>query len=177
MRTGIYLLCITLFLFSCAKEKESSTFSYDFEDQFAFPATSTVNIAINRYSGNQSTDSENKFEDNDTKAELVQYINVDGISLGLLSPSTESFDFAKSIKIYIDAAGVDETLIASFTDIPEESSRALDLNVVDSDFQEFLKQDQIVFRINIENRRTVPQDITLKLDASFDARADVYRED
>lgn len=177
MRTGIYLLCITLFLFSCAKEKENSTFSYDFESEFTFPATSTVNIATSRYSGNLNTNSEDKFADNDTRAELVQYINADDISLGLVSPSSESFDFAKNIKVFIDAEGVDEKLIASFNDIPEEASRALDLNVVASDFQEYLKAEQIVFRINIENRRTVPQDITLRLDASFNGRADVYRED
>lgn len=177
MRTYIYLLFITIFLFSCAKQKENSTFSYSFESDIVYPATSSANQTFNRYTSSLVTDSENKFEDNDTKAELVQYITADNFSIGLTSPSTESFDFAKSIKVYIDADGLDEKLIASFNDIPEESARSLELEVVGSDFQDYLKNEQIVFRVNIENRRTVPQDISLELNASFDAKASVFRED
>ncbi|MEX0810978.1 MAG: hypothetical protein WD048_02100 [Chitinophagales bacterium] len=178
MRQLIVYFCLCFVFFSCGKkEKEISEFDMSFDSGIKVPAGSSVDVPLNRYTSDISTNAEQEFKDQDTRAELIEYINIDAFSLGILSPNNQSFGFAKSIKVYIDAEGLDETLIASISDISEEVGRSIELEMQSSkNYKAYLSNETFVYRVNIVNNTTVSRDIEINISSSFKVRGDIYRE-
>lgn len=73
----------------------------------------------------------------------------------------------KEITIYIKAEGLEETEIASKTNIPNTVGNQLVLETSNQDLKEYIKKDKFSLRVNAVTDEMIVTDHTLRTDAVF----------
>lgn len=90
------------------------------------------------------------------------------MTLTIQSPDGVSLDFLNEISIFLDADNLDEVLIASKSNIPEDGSTTIDMNVDGSiNLKEYVTSDEFVFTTTTKTDQTVNQDITVEIKTVF----------
>ncbi len=91
----------------------------------------------------------------------LKSISIQGIQLAIQSPSTQNFSFLKTIKVYLGATGVGETLIGSKDNINTISPApaTLDLSVANADVTAYLKSATYYLKVETTLVKTYTQDI------------------
>lgn len=166
MRKYISILCFFLLITSCDKLDELTKFNLEYATQVTIPSTTGVNLPFDVLTPDTETDSESRFESNDTRKELVEEIKLIELELDIKSPSGADFSFLESIEVYISADGLDEIKIASKTDVPETVS-VLSLDIEDVDLQEYIKKDSYNLRLNTVTDEAMSTDHTIGVNSTF----------
>ena len=108
---------LVLALFGCEKLNELLTFEIAHSDNIKIPASGLLNTPlISPVPVNMSA--QESFKNNNTNADLVKDVSLSKLSLTITDPASETFDFLKSIKIYIGTDESDKVLLASLDNIP-----------------------------------------------------------
>ncbi len=119
-----------------------------------------------------STNSETQFEVNKTAKNLIEEIKLKKLSLTISAPEDGNFDFINSIDLYINAEGMDETKIASATDIPK-GSKEINLTVNDVDLTPYITGNEISFKATTVTGEIVTQNIDIDLHSVFHVDAKI----
>lgn len=166
-------LGLTLILFSCKKADDLTSFTIDNTVEFTIPASSIVNIptAINPPSVVSTSDQ--KFEDNNTSADLVKDIKLQTALLTIKSPASETWNFLTSIEVYISAEGLDEILIAEKQNIPSDIGNQLELESTGAVLDDYIKKSSYSLRILTERNSETTQEIEAEASLTFKVRADL----
>ena len=171
-----YLLLVLLAvssLTSCKKLlDELLTFSFSTSSDFTIPGTIAVNTPLSINTPEISASSSAEFGNNGTNPSLVKDVKLSKMSLTITSPSGQNFDFLSEIKIYINAEGLNEVLIASKTDIPDTEDNMLDLNTEDVALEEYIKKDKFSLRLDVKTDKTITQEVNITSNMTFSVTAD-----
>ena len=166
MRKYLTVFVLAFLFFSCDKIDELTKFNMDYDTQVTIPSSAGINLPFDVLTPNTETNSESKFESNDTRKDLVEEIKLIKLQLEVTSPSDADFSFLESIEVFISAEGLDEIQIASKTDVPEASA-ILDLEVVDIDLKEYIKKDSYNLRLNTITDEAMSTDHTIDVQSTF----------
>jgi hypothetical protein len=173
-----FLILITAFLlFSGCDIQESidniTTFNISNSAEFTVPSSSGVNLPIDLGTPDVSTSSQQSFENNNTRADLVENVNLSELTLTITSPSDRTFSFIKSLEIYISNESEGQTLLAEIQDVPENIGSELELETTGANLDEYIKEDSYDLKYEVVTRESVNSDTDIRSDMVFEVRAKV----
>lgn len=164
-----YFILLLFILLGCNKDNRGITFSIQLNAEAVIPSSTGINLPINLISPDLTTQSNSSFEANQTTPSLVREIL---LKVNIKSPAQTSFDFLKSVRIYMRADGLAEKEIAYLENIPTGGLRSILLNTDETtNFKDYIVQESINLRVQATTRQIVTSDTELELLPRFEVRA------
>ncbi len=161
------LLTVVLFLdFSCKSLDKLTQFNITNNAEVTIPATLGINIPIDIWTPDITTNSTSTFESNNTSKDLIDKIILKELKMEIQTDGM-TWDFLKSIELYISAEGLDEKKIAWLDNIPKEGLKTIDLNTSDDDLKEYIKKDTYKLRIKSVTREIISEDVKVKVHSVY----------
>jgi hypothetical protein len=152
----------------------------DVDDLLTFYITDQTNIEISNGALNLpieiptpdiSTNANQEFKNNNTKAELVKDVKLDHLNLTITNPANRNFNFLKSIHIYISTDQNDEIELAYLDNVPANVS-SISLITSETKLDKYAKASSYKLRTAIVTKESVTQSIEVLLDLRFRVTAD-----
>lgn len=173
MKASFILLLFTyaLFLLNCDDTRPTVNFDMEYTSSVTIPSNSGINLPIDLRTPETTTNSEQQMQVNDTRKEYVREIKLENAELTIASPDGQDFDFLNEIKVYIKADGVEETLVAERSNIPEDGLTKLNLATADNDLSPYVLEESFTLRVEVVTDKTVFRDVTIDIYTVFDVRA------
>ena len=168
MKKLIFLLAtVILSTYSCKEVNKLTQFNMDYNDEITIPATLGINLPIDVWTPNITTNSTSTFESNNTHKDLIQQIVIKKMVLTIKTPESATWDFLKNIEIYIDADGLDEKKIAWMDNIPKTGKKSIELDLSGDDLKEYIKKDEYKLRTKTVTRELVSHDTKVEIASTF----------
>lgn len=168
----LIIATLVVFAAACEKAKEGVTFTLSTRSEVTIPSTTGLNLPINLLSPDITTNSSSSFESNRTTPSLVREIKLSRLDINILTPSQTTFDFLRTLRVYMSAPDLPEVELASAVDIPADGRRSLELTVdKDTNFKDYLVKDRISLRVQATTRQLVTSDTKLEVLPAFEVRA------
>lgn len=164
------LVPVFLFLTGCSIFNALITFEIENSAEFTVPA-SIAAIEVLDSSPDVQTSSQQTFENNNTRADLVENVKLSELTLTITDPDGRTFSFLKSLKIYISNDSEGESLIAEIQDIPEDAGRVIELDTTGAVLDEYIKEDSFDLRFEAVTRETTATKTDIRADMVFRVKA------
>lgn len=169
------LLALALGAGSCKKIASLLSFNVDDSTSFTIPGTNILLGSTLTLPGfTVSSTSQSTYSNNNTSADYVQDVTLDRLVLTVTNPSTQNFDFLKSISIYIatDAAGSNKVLLASLPAVPTGQT-SISLNPAGTKLDMYLKSQSYTLFTTAELAQTLRQNTDVRADSRFKVHANL----
>jgi hypothetical protein len=154
-------LVIVSFFTGCKKVNEATEFDIDYATEVSIPSGSvTVNTPVDFNTPEIPTESSSKFKQQETAVELIDEISFTKFQITSL---TGNLDYLKALSVYIKAAGLNDLLIATKSNIPPGSTTIL-ADPTGANIKEHLFKEKIQFRLQVTVGTLPATDQKLKLD-------------
>jgi hypothetical protein len=140
MRIITIIPVLLIFTGACEKVDEFTHFTMNYNSQVTIESSTVIDVPIQLQTPEIESNSESKFEVNDTRKDLIEEIKLQEAKLTISEPSEGDFGFLNDISLYINAGGLDEQFIAGKEDIPDDIGADLQLDVKNIDIQEYIKK-------------------------------------
>lgn len=114
-----------------------------------------------------------QFENNNTNADNIEEMKLKTANLVIKDPPGQTWKFMKSMEVWIEAEGIQETKIAYNDNIDENIGQTLALTPVDVDLKPFAQKDQFSLTIRTKARETTSEWIKGDIEMVFKVTADV----
>jgi hypothetical protein len=174
-----YLLLFALLLLgagSCKKIVGLLSFKVNDSSSFTVPGTPFVppGIVLSIPGVSVPTTAQSTYKSNNTSADYVQDVTLDQLTLTVTNPSTQNFDFLKSISIYIatDAAGSNKVLLASLATVPTGQT-SISLTPAGNKFDLYLKSNSYTLITAATLAQTLRQNTDVRADSRFNVHANL----
>ena len=168
-KTLILVPFLVLALFSCNKISELLTFDISQSESIKIPASGLINTPL--VSPVPVTmSSQETFKHNNTNASLVKDVTLSKLTLTIIDPAGQNFDFLKSIKIYIGTDESDKVLLASQDNIPTGVS-SLELVSGNEKLDKYIKAGSYTLYTEVALRSTTDREMTVRADSRFTVTA------
>lgn len=161
-------------LSSCEKLNELATFNISNSTSITIESNSGINIPFTIPSPEISTSAEQAFKNNNTRAELVDEATLQSLNLEITAPADQTFDFLNEIEIYIKAEGLEEALLASKYNIPENVGNSLSLESSGINLKEYIKKETYSIKTRVVTDKVISRDIDLEVQMQFRIKAKVF---
>lgn len=164
--TTLFLLGM-ITLFGCEEIDELTQFQMDYEANFTVDAATDLSVPFEIGTPDIPTYSVSTFAANETRKDLVEEIKLTKLDLFLESPEKSDLGFLKSIEIFIQAEGQEETRIAWVDEVPDAVGDYLPLNVSNTDLKEYITPDNFSLRVATVTDELITTDHEIKIESSF----------
>lgn len=175
-KTLALLLLLPLLLFgasSCEKLADLLSFKVNDSTNFTIPATGPLLGTVLTLPGvTVSSTSSSTYAGNNTTADYVQDVTLDKLTLTTTDPATQTFDFLKSVSIYIasDATGTNKVLLASLNPVPTGQT-TISLTPSGNKLDLYLRGGSYTLFTSAELAKALPQDTKVRADSQFNVKA------
>ena len=172
MTKYLSIIAIVLFMVSCKKMHKLTQFNMEYVEVVTIQSSTGINLPFNIYTPDVQSNSETKFDNNNTKKKYIEHIELTDLDLTIQSPAGGDFSFLKSIEIYLSAPGLSEIKVAWNDNVPATTGNTLILQTINNDLQEYLKQDTFKLRVNTVTDEILTSDYDINVHCNFhvDAR-------
>lgn len=167
------VIITVLSVISCQKILDNLlTFPVKTSYNFTIPGTPVAGIVPSIATPEISSSSNNEFSDNGSSVDLVKQAKLEVLTMRITSPSNETFSFLSEIKIYINADGLAETLIASKSNIPENVGNEINLETTGTDLAAYVKKGSYSIKVDVVTDKIVTEEVKITSDMTFQVTAD-----
>lgn len=164
-KVAIGFVCLFAF-YGCKEVDDLLTFTISDQVTMTVPSNSPFNLPVEIATPDVTTNSSQKFANNNTQASLVKDVKLQELIMSIQSPAGKTFSFLKSIQIYISTTSGNEILLASLDNIPT-SVTSISLTPTREKLDTYAKASSYKLRTSIVTRETLTQSIDLKTDLKF----------
>lgn len=154
-------------LINCKKLDEYTQFNLNYSENFSIPSSTGINLPINLFSPEITTNSEAEFAINDTRKDLVEEIKLTSLKIELISPTDQDFSFLKSIAIFINTDGLEEFEIVNNEAVQGENKNSISLTTSSLDLQAYIKKDKFTLRFKTITDEILTEEYQIKASAEF----------
>ena len=171
MKKAIFFVPIILLsLFGCKKLNELLTFEIASSENIKIPASGLINSPLISPVP-VTVNSQESFKNNNTSANLVKDVSLSKLSLTIVDPAAENFNFLKSIRIYIATDDTDKILLASHDNVPTGVS-SIELVSANAKLDRYIKASSYTLYTEVALRSNVARELTVRADSKFTVTAD-----
>lgn len=161
-------------LFSCEKIQDLTEFTIRNESNITIPGQNTgLGDLLSIPKAEVQSSSEQSFQNNNTRADLVEQAILKELELNITSPANADFDFLNDISIFISADGLKEVMVASKENIAEDGSRTIELETSGVDLKPYIIKDQFSIRTEATTDKVEDNDIDIQIKMAFAVRAKI----
>jgi hypothetical protein len=171
MKRFLTMLFSLAFLVSCQDVDDLLTFTISHEASITLENSSPLNLPFEIATPDITTNSNQEFDNHNTRADLVKDVKLEQVKLTITDPASKTFSFLKSIHIYISTNSNDEIELAYLDNI-SSTSNSLDLNTTDEKLDTYIKASSYNLRTSIITKETLTQDVQVKMNLKFKVTAD-----
>ncbi|MGM0579844.1 MAG: hypothetical protein ACQETL_04140 [Bacteroidota bacterium] len=175
MKTTFFLFIAGLLIFSSCnlqeKIDEMTTFDINNSAEFTVPSSSGVNLPLDFATPDVNSSSQQSFENNNTRADLVENVNLKELTLTITNPNDRTFSFIKSLEIYISNDTEGSTLIAEVQEVPETIGSELEMETTGANLDEYIKEDTYDLEYKVVTRESVNSDTDIRSEMVFEVKA------
>jgi hypothetical protein len=166
------LLALVAFIgVSCDKIDDLLTFYIDEEEMIKINSGFPVGALIPLTPIAVTTNSEETFKNNKTRAELVKDVSLNKLTLTIADPTDENFNFLKNIEIYLSNDKGEETKIAYLDQVPQNVS-SITLKSTNAKLDKYIKGETYSVRTKASVGKPISRDISIKAAMRFKVTAD-----
>ncbi len=170
----IAIALYSLYFVSCKDELDKLTqFTISQQSEFSVPSTTVVDIPLSVPTPEVSVDSQQEFENNNSRRDLIENARLRKLVLSIKSPDTGNFDFLNEIEIYIEADGLDRVLIASLDAIPETQLKTIELDVASTELVSYLRKDSYTLIYNVKVDQTIETEYVIEANSDIFIDAEI----
>ncbi|MBK6266434.1 hypothetical protein JKA74_15420 [Marivirga sp. S37H4] len=177
MPIRFFLYFILLFMLTACnldeKIKDVTTFNITNNVNFSIPSSAVVDLPVDLNTPDVSSSSQQSFENNNTRADLVENANLKELTLTITSPEARTFKFLRSVKIYISNDTKGETLLAEKNEIPTDIGSILELETTGANLDEYIKESTYDLRYDVVIRESVNSTTEINAKMVFEVRAKI----
>lgn len=166
----LFMLVSSLSVLGCKKLNELLTFDINSSENITIPASTLISVPIISPVP-VTVNSQESFENNNTKANLVKDVILKKLTLTITNPATENFNFLKSIELSIGTDDDDKIPLASLNNIPVNVS-AIELISSNSKLDKYIKASSYTIYTQVKLRSNVTKELTVRADSRFRVTAD-----
>lgn len=167
----VLILSVSLIFSSCKKITKTTTFNLSYTKDVTIPSTTSINLPFNLITPDIQTESSSSFEGNNTRADLVDKIQLQSLVLSINSPTGGNFNFLKAVTIRLSASGLADTTIASKNNLQNTGTNSLSLDVSSVNLKDYLVKDKITLTLNSTTDELLTADYSIKVQSVFKVEA------
>ncbi|WP_347157409.1 hypothetical protein [Pontibacter chitinilyticus] len=156
---------------ACNKIDDLLTFYINQDEEIKVEATFPLGQVVPLTPVTVTTNSEETFKNNKTRAELVKDVTLQQLELTITDPQNENFNFLKGIELYISSEQQGETKIAYLDEVPQ-NVRTLQLKLTNAKLDEYIKGDAYTIRTKAVLAKPIASDIAINAGMRFKVTAD-----
>ena len=172
MKKYIALILFTLSIFSCEKVDKLLTFEFNQTTSTTIPAVLSIPISpIDIPMPAIETNSENTFENNNTKAEYVKDVKLKKLNMKITAPEGKTFSFLEEIHIYISTTENNKIELAWANQIPSDANQ-IELTTTGKDLDVYIKSKTYNLDIKATIKEILLNDVDLDVAMTFEVTAD-----
>lgn len=165
------LLLVSAFVLGgCNKDEIGISFTLDYTASATIKSGSILNLPLDFFTPDITTNSEAEFAENDTRKDKIISTELTSMNLRITEPDGKTFSFLKNIYFYINAEGLDEARVA-YKENVNSSDAIIELTTEDVNLAEYIKKDKYSLRLECVTRETINQDIDVSSDMVFRVKA------
>jgi hypothetical protein len=139
----------------------------DFNSNITIESTLYIDKPIDIWTLDITTDSEITFENNNTHTDLIDKIVLTTLNMDISSVDNQTFDFLKTIEVYIDADELEEKKIAWLLDIPQTGLKTIILESTEDDLKDYIKKDEYKLRTHTVTRQLISKSTDIEIKSNF----------
>lgn len=162
-----YLIIILVVISLSSCKTKFTQFFIDYNSIATIPSSTPVNVPVDIYSPDQTTNSSYEFQINDTRKDKIEKITLEDLRITISAPEGETFSFLKDMGVYISADGLQEKLIAYKYDIDNSIGSVLQCEETEEDLQEYIKKDEFTIRLETVTDEIITQEIEVDIYTNF----------
>ncbi|MGI4834334.1 MAG: hypothetical protein ACRYFK_12835 [Janthinobacterium lividum] len=171
----LFIVFVALLALGVSCQKIANLLSFQVNDSasFTLPAAGLAMGALLTLPGvTVNSTSQSTYQSHNTSAQYVQNVTLDQLTLTTTNPSTQNFDFLKSVSIYIatDAVGSNKVLLASLSPVPTGQT-SISLNPAGNTLDMYLKASSYTLITQVELTQALKQNTDVRADSRFNAHA------
>ncbi|HET6245049.1 MAG: hypothetical protein H0V01_14515 [Bacteroidetes bacterium] len=172
----IFLFTVILSLLNSCTRK-AKEFNVNDSTEFVIPSSISLFTPLSIAGKESKVNFEEEFENNNTRAKYLKEVRLEELKFTITSPPGKSFNFLKSVSIYLSTEGLPEVLLASKDNIENSGQLELFLQPSSENLIEYIKNDSYKIRCNAITDEAIFQDITIKGDIKFNivSKAAIFR--
>jgi len=168
MKRLLFILGSIILTYGSCKEIDKLThFNMDFNSNITIESTLYIDKPIDIWTLDITTDSEITFENNNTHTDLIDKIVLTTLNMDITSADNQTFDFFKTIEIYIDADELEEKKIAWLLDIPQTGLKTIILESTEDDLKDYIKKDEYKLRTHTVTRQLISKSTDIEIKSNF----------
>ena len=177
MKKNFFILTSCVFLFalsSCKKIEELTQFDIGYKSKVVVSPSFGVNAPFEILTPDISTNSESEFSSRGTGKDYIDKINLSSMVMKITAPTSQRFDFLKSIEISISASGLSDLKIAQKLDIPDSVGNEVALDVMENDIAEYIKKDKFRLKVKVVSDKTIANEVQIDVNSVFRVKAKLF---
>lgn len=177
MKYRLFAILIILGLsISCDRGDKSISFRMKYENEYEIPSSVGINFPFVVQTPPVTSNSSTAFSNNNTSASLIDEMSMDYAELSIIAPTGGDFSFLESIRILINADGLDEIELASLDPVPNGNDTLLVLNTSKANFKDYLSKDQFELNLETVSDEFLTEDYRLIFKCEFLVKAGVLKD-
>ena len=164
-----------LIFFSSCHLNEKISFNIDYNSEATIPSIIGIDLPFEIPIPAISTNINSKLESKNSKKDLLNTAKLQELTISALNPKDQSFNFVKSIEVYIKADGLDEVKIAEKHDIPDNIGNELILDVnKDQDLSGYIKKDKFNLRVKATSRKVLLHSVKVNIYTLLEVTTNIF---
>lgn len=169
----LLLLVLSVFAISCKEIDKLLTFEIENSQNIKFSTGFPLNNDVVSLPMDVTTNSEDEFRNNNTRAEFVKDVTLKSLTLTISDPPGENFSFLKSVYIYVSMPdGSDEIQLAYREDIPDTIGNTIELYSKNEKLDKYIKASSFKIRTKTVFDKSYTKEMTVRADMKFKVVAD-----
>ncbi len=151
----------------CKQIDKLTQFNIDYVETITLPSTIGINLPFNLKTPSIKTNSEEIFEVNDTRKNLIEELKLTRLTMTITDPAEADFSFLKSIKIYIGAENLDEVLVAWNDEVDDSAGGSIDLETSNVDLTDYIIAEDFYLQVTTVTDELILTSHDIEVQAEF----------
>jgi len=169
-------MSLVAIVLGCNKLNDLVNFKMSYTSEVTVPSSLGVNLPLDILTPPVSTDAESTFNSNNTNKKLVKEIYLENVDISVKAPEGRDLSFLSSLHVYINADGLDEKLLASAENVPDNVGNMLSLETSGENFKEYIIQDTYSLRVKAVTDKLISEDVELSVKSGFKVKAGLLND-
>lgn len=165
MKNFAILSLLSFALLGCNNDDDTQ-FNLTYSEDFTLPATYGIEYPVSTDLIIFETNASSRFNDNETKASLVNEARISSLRISLGTPSGADFGTIDQMNLYIQATNLSEVKIGSI-DNPTSGETIIQGDMKVLDVKEYLKQSEFSIRVEFSSDGFNNEDLFCSMNLQF----------
>lgn len=162
-----------LIIFGCDDIEKMLKFNINDKTAIRIESTSPFNLPIEIPTPDVTSNSQQQYENNNTRADLVQDVRLEQLKLSISYPDAKTFSFLKSIRIFISSDQNNEIELAALENIAT-GTNTIELIPTNQKLDAYTKASSYNLRTEVTTRETLTESVDIQVDLKFLVTANAF---